>query len=257
MLFFFLRLYLAHMLGDFPLQTEYIFRLKTTKLYIGALPHIIIHIAIMCIMMFPFLYSWRALGCILFIAIIHYLSDTKKVDVSDILTRNKKSPYYQLLYFGIDQLIHLVTIFLAVSLFFFPQYYLDPLFRFPEPLMSIYMYNDRIVFVLIFIIFGVYGTPAIAYIVSGLFFEPENVRFKESWKSEFLQKLYRLLLMVILLLPGWYVYFVFIPLFLNIYYIATGKHYQSYSYFKDIITTLIVLILAIIMRVIFHHVLEY
>lgn len=247
MLFFFLRLYLAHMIADFPLQNDFIFRLKTTHKHIGALPHIIIHIIVMVIVMLPFIYSWRMIGCILFISLIHYISDTKKVD-TNIVLKQSNTPYSQLMYFAIDQIIHLITIFLAVSIFFFPHYSLTPLAVFPEPVMSIYLAYNEFIIVLIFVIFGLYGTQAMAFIVSGLFFKPENVAFKEHWKAEFIQKLYRMLLMMLFLLPGRALFFAIIPIVLNIAYIRLGKYQRSYSLFKEIVATSLAIILAAMMR---------
>jgi len=251
LIFFFLRFSLAHMLADFPLQTDYIFRLKSEK-SLGTLPHILIHMVVMVFFLLPFINSWRTIGAIIFISVFHMLSDTKKMDVTRIIKQKGNTAYSQLLYFGVDQAIHFITIILAVTLFYYPDYYLTPLPIYPEPVMSFYLSNTPII-ILIFIIFGMYGTPAVAFIVSGLFFTPDQVSFKESWKNEILQKIYRLLLMVLFLLPGNYVYFAFIPLILNITYVCRGKHKKSYVFFKDVVATMLTLILAALLRFVCHH----
>jgi len=103
-MFWFLRLLLAHLLADFPLQTNTIFRLKKRSFW-GVFLHVSIFFILSIIFSVPYLkyiYSWIYL---LLLSIFHIYIDWTRVKVS-----NKFKEQDNLLYFLFDQLEHLLSL---------------------------------------------------------------------------------------------------------------------------------------------------
>ena len=96
-------LFLAHLLADFPLQTNTIYNLKK-KNAVGVLPHVTIHIAANIIVLIPLLNLALTWVSIAILAIIHAFLDHVKIT---LVSSGKKD---NLFYFLIDQGLHLLTI---------------------------------------------------------------------------------------------------------------------------------------------------
>lgn len=105
-MFIFIRLLLAHFIGDFPLQFNKIYNLKHKGL-IGILPHAFIIMGCLIILSWPYLNFPGLWGFIFFVTIIHLFQDSIKVSYKKI----KFSFWLYLL----DQLSHVALI--AVVLF--------------------------------------------------------------------------------------------------------------------------------------------
>ncbi|SHH43525.1 DUF3307 domain-containing protein [Winogradskyella jejuensis] len=107
MILLILKLILAHLIGDFFLQPQHWVKhkekqkLKSKWLYI----HVLIHI----VLMFLFVWDLTLWPLIVCIGTIHY-----SIDAAKLLLQNKKNK--RLLFF-LDQLLHLLTIFIAVWVF--------------------------------------------------------------------------------------------------------------------------------------------
>ena len=99
MLSLFTTLLLAHLLGDFPLQTDKIYKLKL-KGGFHILPHVFVHILITALLLNDWRTSWPLL---LILGVVHFSIDWFKVAVPLF------SPDID---FIIDQAMHLVTLFL-------------------------------------------------------------------------------------------------------------------------------------------------
>jgi hypothetical protein len=108
MILLILKLVLAHIIGDFFLQPQKWVKdkekkkLKSVWLY----AHIAVHLGLMLVLVWDFLY-WKL---ILSITVIHFVIDALK-----ILLQNKNNK--RLLFF-IDQLLHFATILILVPLFY-------------------------------------------------------------------------------------------------------------------------------------------
>lgn len=246
-----LRIYLAHMLADFPLQFDKIFAWKIRYKYLGVIPHILIHFFVMLLMVFPFLNKPAVFFALVVICVVHYFIDIGKIELNKYLYLKKQNPYKELFYFFFDQFVHLLTIVFAGFLFFSRSISLEPWFSLPAWFNSFYMPDaDSLVMKLIFITFAMYGTPVIAFTLSRMFFDQSAVVFKARFREEFFSKLYRFLIVVILLLPGNYPYLVIFPFLIVMIYYYTKRHLSSYNYFKEMIATLCTIILGVILRVI-------
>ncbi len=99
----FVTLLLAHLIGDFPLQTNKIFTLKTKGIW-GLILHVAIHLLVAGILLQNPLTNWPILAIL---GIAHFSTDWVKL----------RYPSKSLaMGFITDQLIHIVTIFI-ISLF--------------------------------------------------------------------------------------------------------------------------------------------
>lgn len=103
---FFWTLLLAHVIGDFPLQTDSIYRLKT-KYWWGVLPHVLICTIMNILVLIPFLNTQNAWWGVAFLAVIHVVLDRTKISVSEKIARDN---FFQ---FFLDQLLHVLSIWLA------------------------------------------------------------------------------------------------------------------------------------------------
>lgn len=71
----FATLLLGHLIADFPLQSNFVFRLKTRS-FAGLLLHVGIHIFILCLVLVE---PWRYWPVLLFLGVSHFLIDWVKV----------------------------------------------------------------------------------------------------------------------------------------------------------------------------------
>ncbi len=103
---FFWILLLAHVIGDFPLQTDYVYQLKR-KSFWGVLPHSFICTVMNILVLSPFLAKGQTWVAILFLALIHTTLDRSKIVISD------KFAGENLLHFLLDQVLHIFSIWIA------------------------------------------------------------------------------------------------------------------------------------------------
>ncbi len=101
-MFLFLKLYLAHLIADFILQFDELYRLKVKSRW-GHIAHVLIHFAVSALLVFPYL-KLASVWCFLaFITLIHYLQDTIKYEI-------QRAPQKMFTAFVIDQIVHAVIL---------------------------------------------------------------------------------------------------------------------------------------------------
>ncbi len=108
-MFIFYKLILGHLIADFFLQFEELYRLKLRS-RLGHFAHILIHFGTYLLLLFPYLdkpFIWIFTGAI---SLIHFFQDRFKYSLQE------KYPRSQCLVFLTDQMIHIL--FLASILFF-------------------------------------------------------------------------------------------------------------------------------------------
>ncbi len=105
-MFIFIRLYLAHLIGDFPLQTNTIFRMKL-KGWIGTIPHVLVIMGSCILLSWPYLHLAEIWYFIVFIGITHLVQDNLKI-------RYGSGPEQSLWTYILDQLSHLGLIALIL-----------------------------------------------------------------------------------------------------------------------------------------------
>lgn len=103
---FFLTLYLAHIIGDFPLQTDAIFRLKQKSLW-GVVVHVLVCTAVNIIVLWQMLTHAFVWLTILFIAVVHIALDRTKIFLAVFRAKDGLG------YFFLDQSLHLLSLMLA------------------------------------------------------------------------------------------------------------------------------------------------
>jgi len=106
-MFIFLRLLLAHFIGDYPLQINRVYILKFRGL-IGVIPHVLIVTSCFILFSWPYLNQPLLWGFILFLGVTHLIQDWLKVKIGVI----KPGNYFW--FYVLDQLLHIG----AISLLF-------------------------------------------------------------------------------------------------------------------------------------------
>lgn len=101
-MFFLYRLILAHLLTDFPFQTDYIFKLRKNRW--GNLIHAGIFILSAAILTLPF--SGKVFSCVVFLGIAHFIIDQWKII---------KAKDDNIWLFLVDQIIHFSCIIIAAA----------------------------------------------------------------------------------------------------------------------------------------------
>lgn len=95
-------LLLSHLIGDFPLQTNQIYRLKN-KSWLGIVLHAVVHVVVTAMLIRQPLSVWSML---LWLGILHFLID---------LTKLRLPIKQQWLGFLLDQAAHLITLWLLTQ----------------------------------------------------------------------------------------------------------------------------------------------
>ena len=98
-MYLFLRLLLAHVLGDFPLQFDSIFRLKTRSVW-GIALHSLIFVICAVLLSIPFLHQGLMWWYIIFLGIAHFITDKVKFWLTEEGWKNRNA-------FWMDQFIHI------------------------------------------------------------------------------------------------------------------------------------------------------
>ncbi|MEZ4732600.1 MAG: DUF3307 domain-containing protein [Caldilineaceae bacterium] len=96
----FITLLIAHLFADFPLQTNKLAKLKETH-WVGVLLHVLVHMAVTMLLIRNSQTYWPLIGGI---GVVHFVIDGLK-----LLCPAKKG----VLYFLLDQLLHLLTLAIA------------------------------------------------------------------------------------------------------------------------------------------------
>ncbi|HRQ40710.1 MAG TPA: DUF3307 domain-containing protein [Chloroflexota bacterium] len=114
----FATLLLAHLLADFPLQTNRIFRMKIQGAK-GLTLHVLIHVLVTALLIRNF---WQVWTTLLILGVLHYLTDWAKLRyANDPLTPG----------FVLDQAVHIITLIVITVLTpqimpVFPLWFLIP-----------------------------------------------------------------------------------------------------------------------------------
>ena len=195
-MFLFYRLLLAHIIADFPLQTDEIFNIKTNKKW-GVLIHSGIVLVFSVLLTSKYLENNSVLMIILIIFITHTIIDKLKIKYS------KKYSNHELLLFLLDQLLHISIIFLLTCNF--TQKYLITVnteFPFLNLLIDIYN-NDILIICLIGYLSSIYIIPIFLVFIKEESIENKtihsikrNTKNIEITSNELVDKVYRFILTI-------------------------------------------------------------
>lgn len=114
-MFLFLKLYFAHLIGDFVLQFEELYRLKT-KSWKGHVLHVIIHALVSLVVALPLLGHFSVWIFIFAVTVLHLAEDLLKYHLQ------QKHPSWRFFLFTADQAVHAAVI---ACVFFFPVRHLQ------------------------------------------------------------------------------------------------------------------------------------
>ncbi|MCX7919213.1 MAG: DUF3307 domain-containing protein [bacterium] len=166
-MYVFWRLLLAHLIAEFPLQFDVIYRLKIMKTT-GIWLHSFIFFLVATVLLIPWWSEWQFWVFLFFLFISHYVLDKFKINLS------RKYQVDNLGIFVGDQLAHigLLSLVLLIDL--------DETFRLnlPPSLNSIsFLYQDnQIVLILIGYLFASFGGAFLVYYLEKMFFPSRNER---------------------------------------------------------------------------------
>ncbi|MBN1586758.1 MAG: DUF3307 domain-containing protein [Candidatus Omnitrophica bacterium] len=179
--FLFSRLLLGHLIGDFPLQTGTIYRLKIQSLR-GTILHAGIVTFTMCLMGLPYWgYGWFW-AAMIFVLISHTVEDWAKVNVY-----SRWAPLNGFWGFFLDQVIHVVTIFVIflTPLGYLPVAEVPTLSNTGSWLVQLYLDNHAMVIITAYVFSLFAGT----YFLS--FFKASFYRAQEGAEDRSLENLNR------------------------------------------------------------------
>jgi len=145
-MFLFWRLVLAHILGDFPLQTDSIYFLKVRS-KIGGLVHGSVFIILNLLLGWPYLGNKLVLSFLIAIGLIHAIIDAMKISFKGRYTHGET-----IITFLSDQFIHIVLI----VCFIIPLKLPPPTTLSTSGLAGLY-YNDKFIFCSIAFAFVSFG----------------------------------------------------------------------------------------------------
>lgn len=170
-MFLFLKLYFAHLIGDFVLQFEELYRLKTRS-WVGHVFHVLIHAAVSIVVVFPLLGRAEVWIFIAVITVLHLGEDLLKYRLQVLY------PRLRFLLFTADQAVHAAVIALV---FLLPLRTLKAGFPEHSVLDFYYSSNDWTLIGILFLV-STFGT---AYFLHSLYLN----YFKNARPDHFISRL--------------------------------------------------------------------
>ncbi len=167
-------LLLAHIIGDFPLQTDFLYKWKKVKSW-GVLPHVLVCTVINIFALYPFWEKpqiWITIGAL---GLVHALLDRGKILISSYLKKDN------LLQFFLDQILHVTSIWAAA--FWLSNFIVTDRC---QP-FGITM-ECRYVIYLIAIIFSVFASVPIIYYIQNYFYKNRKARANKNLDFPFFSK---------------------------------------------------------------------
>ncbi|MEW6095148.1 MAG: DUF3307 domain-containing protein [bacterium] len=228
----FYQLLLAHLIADFPLQFNELFKLKVKSKW-GVLLHCAIVGMISALPLFPYIFCMRMWVALIILILSHFLIDYARVLFTS------KTNLDNLWMFLLDQFCHIAVVWL-VSLII--ASISATALAIPKFIKGV-LYNKAIILIISgFIAAGYFGAIVIHYL---------KKMFVRDYTSQALStKRYgiieRLVVMALILMPG--LFFLFIPTVLISRMAISRVKEEEYSLFDSIASTAIALIFGLILR---------
>jgi len=234
----FYQLLLAHLIADFPLQFNEIFKLKVKSKW-GVLLHSAIAGITALVFLLPYIFCIWMWSAIIILIGFHFIIDYTRV----VFTR--KTNLDNLWMFLLDQILHLGVVWL-ISLMIISSP--ASVIKLPNSITS--LLDNKVVILTVsgFIAAGYFGAIIIHYL--------KKIFFKDYTTSQALTtKRYgiieRLLVMALILMPG--LFFLFIPTVLITRMAISKVKEEEYSLFDSIASIAIAVILGLILKIFFYE----
>ena len=249
----FYRLLLAHIIADFPLQTNQIFKVKTNTEW-GVLIHTLIVLIFSVLFTFPYLESPKVIIILLVIFLSHTVIDKLKMEYS------KKTSNQSIKIFLLDQFLH-ISIIAALSFNFEKIYLLISPFNNAFLNYLIHLYNNDIFIIsLIGYIATIFFIPVLLIFIKEEYIshEPKKLNKQKILNikipaNQTIDKFYRLFLTIsaqylddkyIIIIFICFVIISFIP-----YQISAERTEKVYN-LKRIINTSLAIFIGIVLKMI-------
>lgn len=226
-----IRLLLAHIIADFPLQTNSIYNWKE-KSKLGILLHVSIHFLTSYFILYKFL-NLKLLGVITLITIIHFSQDWIK-----LYLQNKFEIFNRISAFILDQILHFCVIFLVF-------YALAPvMFGFISPFLKPLSYNDNIGLLFAVSILSSFGGCVAIY-----FIDKSILKRKLVYKKELSGLLERFLIPIVIFFKMNIIYLISIIVLRGLYYYLYNnkKEFKIIRTINLVLSPIIALILSLIL----------
>jgi len=236
-LFLFLRLLLAHLVADFPLQFTKLFKLKSES-FKGVVLHGCIFGIIAVLFSYPFI-TFSFIGMyLLFLWVFHIFIDWLKIHM---IHKWKREDNLGL--FILDQVLHLISIAVVIP-------FTKIQVRTAAGLGKLYM-NDKFIVFCIFYIISMFMATILIYYMKKTFTGKE-VYFPR--KGKYRDIFERAIVTTLVVLPGWY--WALIPVVVGTKVALCAKHNfkeneYDYSIFTLIASPSIAVISGLILRIFF------
>ena len=236
-MFLFLRLFLAHLVADFPLQFTKLFKLKTES-FKGVVLHGCVFGIIAVLLSYPFI-AFSFIGIyLLFLWVFHIFIDWLKIHMIYKWKREDK-----LGLFILDQIFHLISVAVVIPFTGRPS-------RQAAGLGRLYMSDTFIVFCIFYIISTFMATILIYYMKKT--FTNKEVYFPR--KGKYRDIFERALVTTLVVLPGWFC--ILVPVVVGIRMTICARHNfkeneYDYSMFTLIASPSIAVISGLILRIFF------
>ncbi|MFH1546806.1 MAG: DUF3307 domain-containing protein [Patescibacteria group bacterium] len=169
----FLLLVLAHLLGDYPLQTNWIYRQKFRS-WSGGLWHAAILFLCFAVILSPYLANWRVAALVATISFIHYLQDYLKIEI--VNKRKKMTAFSGLLF---DQLLHFL--FLMGAAYWANSLQLEVI---SGNLISSILYSDPVLIYLIVLLSATFVINTVSHVKN---FDKSKSEFRRDWRGIFIR----------------------------------------------------------------------
>lgn len=227
----FWQLLLAHLIGDFPLQFNEIFKLKVKSKW-GVLLHCAIVVMISVLFLVPYVLTMRMWCGIIILICSHFIIDWTRVIFS------KKANLDNLWMFLLDQSLHIFMVWLVSLIIISP-----PLPILPESINSI-IENKQIILTLIGFITGGYFGAIVIHYLKKMFIKGYTSQSLSTKRYGIVE---RLLVMVLILMPG--LFFLFIPTVLFARMSISRVKEEEYSLFDSIVSMVFAVISGLILKI--------
>lgn len=235
-MFWFLRLFLAHLIADFPLQTNRVFKYKVYNKY-GILIHASIYLIITILLSIPYLTSPICVSYIIFLFLLHTI-----IDLSKIKKFSKNNGIKEFLK---DQIQHFITL---ISVILLPEAkepkYLN--LNFSLSFLNRFYNSDYYILLSIGYFFVAFaGTIFYFYVIKT--FGGKNIFYKDgiSIKEKYKEVILRTIIFVTYYRVSFYVS-VFVFIILRVLEMIINKTYRNIISFLLILTYDFVFIFSMI-----------
>jgi hypothetical protein len=229
----FYQLLLAHLIADFPLQFNELFKLKVKSKW-GIVLHCVIVGVIAGLFLFPYIFAPQMWLAIIVLTVSHFIIDYVRIDFSS------KTQSDNLWMFLLDQFCHIAIVWL-VSLMLISIH--SPPLTIPD-FIKVIIYNKVLILTASgFIAAGYFGAIVIHYL--------KKIFIKEYINQSLITKRYgiieRLLVITLILMPS--LFYLFIPTVLITRMAISRVKEEEYGLFDSIASMVIAVSFGIILKI--------